>query len=264
MTDYWFWARGTTEPFGNNMLSNSVGKMLPKHVVQVEIPHSASISINNAKGDPLAPSGSNCANQIVDWLDTTVADLLPGDRYAVSGYSLGAVGIGRWLNRGQYDHRLLAAGQLASPVRQGGTNTGNWIDPTRSGIYRMWQKPSDLYRATIPPLYEIANANDVMTSCPEKSPLPEFAGPVMAAELGKPWELIAQLENGGIDSIVRDLTNVQNWFSKDWWGWGKQLQQFATTEHTHAYFRNEWVLPNGSKGTGVACLAANLSKHFNN
>lgn len=272
MAVYIFRARGTTEPYGRtSMLGHVTDQIQRVHTDAVieDVVHSASISVNNAARDPLAPSGDNCANQIVAWINRRVAQLGPRDLFIVLGYSLGAVGTTRWLAQWRplpNSARCLMVGHIASPSRAPGATYGipNGFDSdpmrhvldARAGIY------STLGTRTVPfhlgspvPLVEIANPNDVMTSCPKVSPLNAFAGPVMAADLRNPAALFAQLSRGGIEQIVSSVANVANWANARWWTWVGDLDAFMKHTHTTDYALPMWRGSDGRPVSGIDLLA---------
>ncbi|KXO99099.1 hypothetical protein [Tsukamurella pseudospumae] len=254
MSDFVFCARGTGEPYAGNMLDNVVGRL--RDVTVEQVVHSASISLDNAARDPLAPSGDNSATQIVNWLRTRIAALHPGDRDIVLGYSLGAVGVIRWLKTSPDTRGCLMVGTIADPSRRGGVSYGMPIATDRSGIY------STSGTGTVPhdqrspvPLIEIASPGDVMTSCPAVSPLHAFAGPVMAFTLTDPNALIAQLVDDGIEDVVSDLANVGHWFEPGWWSWPADLAGFASGAHTTAYGLPMWRDSANRPVSGIDLLA---------
>lgn len=270
MTVYVFRARGTTEPYGRESMLGHVTDLIRRahpDVVIEDVVHSASISIDNATRDPLAPSGDNCANQIVAWLNARIARLGPDDLFIVLGYSLGAVGTTRWLKQYRLGGaRCLMVGHIASPSRRPGTSYGlpngydsdpvrHTLDP-RAGIYSTQGTgtvPHDL--GAVVPLVEIANPNDVMTSCPKVSPLHAFAGPVMAADLRDPGALFDQLRAGGIERIVASVANVANWANARWWTWAGDLAAFMQHTHTTDYALPMWRDSAGKPVSGIDLLA---------
>ncbi|WP_019204019.1 hypothetical protein [Tsukamurella sp. 1534] len=254
MTVFVFCARGTGEPTTGNMLDN-VTRRIHGAVVE-QVVHTASISLDNAAGDPLAPSGDNSANQIVHWLDDRISALGPGDRYIVLGYSLGAVGAIRWLRRGTGTARCLLVGTIAGPSRRAGVSYGLPIATDLSGIHSSGGTGTvSNDQRSAPPLYEIANPRDVMTSCPRVSPLHAFAGPVMAFGLTTPQTLVAQLLDRGIEDVVSDLANAAHWLDPGWWSWPADLAGFATGQHTTAYGLPMWRDSANRPVSGIDLLA---------
>lgn len=269
MRFYIFDARGTTEPYGrDSMLGRVIDVVKVAHpdVIVEHVQHTASISINNATRDPLAPSGDNSANQIVAWLRGRIAQLGPDDFYIVLGYSLGAVGTTRHLKTYGGDHRCLMYGNIANPSRRSGSTYGlpEGVDPNpisrgndpRSGIYATQGTGTTVHSlATAVPLVEVANPGDVMTACPKVSPLHAFAGPVMAFSFTNPGDLIEELRNGGIEEIVENVLNIGNWANARWWTWIGDLQAFMTRTHTLDYGLPMWRNSAGRPVSGIKLLA---------
>ena len=254
MSVFVFCARGTGEPVSGNMLDNVTRQLRDATVEQVA--YSASISVDNASRDPLAPSGDNSATQVVDWLRSRVAALHPGDRYIVLGYSLGAVGVIRWLGTSPDTAGCLMVGTIADPSRRSAVSYGLPIAPNRLGIYATGGTGTVTNDQRSPvPLFEIASPGDVMTSCPAVSPLHAFAGPVMAFTLTDPNRLIAQLVDDGIDDVVSDLANVGHWFDPGWWSWPADLAGFASGQHTTAYGLPMWRDSANRPVSGIDLLA---------
>ncbi|WP_336672093.1 hypothetical protein [Tsukamurella sp. USMM236] len=254
MSVFVFCARGTGEPVSGNMLDNVTRQL--REVTVEQVIYSASISLDNAARDPLAPSGDNSATQVVDWLRSRTAALHPGDRYIVLGYSLGAVGVNRWLKTSADTAGCLMVGTIADPSRRAGVSYGLPIAPNRFGIYATGGTgtvPND-QRSPVP-LFEIASPGDVMTSCPAVSPLHAFAGPVMAFTLTDPNRLIAQLVDDGIEDVVSDLANVGHWFDPGWWSWPADLSGFASGQHTTAYGLPMWRDSANRPVSGIDLLA---------
>lgn len=251
MTVFVFTARGATEPLVGNMIDQVTRQL--KHVTVEEIPHTASMSINNANRDPLAPSGDNSATQVVDWLNARTARLTPSDRFIVLGHSLGSVGVTRWLKQ-TTDHRCLMVGHIANPSRRAGVSYGMPARPGTSGIYAPWGTVPNDQRSTIP-VYEIANPGDVITSCPASSPLHAFAGPVMAASLRDPGKLIDQLRTRGIEEVLMNIANIRHWTNPSWWSWPADLNGFASGQHTTAYSQPMWRDSNARPVSGIDLLA---------
>ncbi|MGZ9829939.1 hypothetical protein ACXYTP_23785 [Tsukamurella ocularis] len=267
-----FDARGTTEPYEGNMLGHVIALVRRAHPdVRVEhVVHAASISLNNATRDPLAPSGNNSANQIVAWLRARIAQLGPDDRYIVLGYSLGAVGTARHLKLYGGDHRCLMYGNIASPSRRAGTiyglpegldhNPMTRANDRRSGIYATQGTGTAVHSlGTAVPLVEIANPSDVMTSCPAVSPLHAFAGPVMAFDFRRPGDLVEQLREGGIEDIVENLANVGNWANPRWWTWIGDLAAFMQRTHTLDYGLPMWRDSANRPVSGIELLARQIA-----
>lgn len=276
---YIFDARGTGEPYDINspvtpMLGHIIKQVQATHpdVVVEHVQFTASLSVLAGSRDPLAPSGDNAANQIVRWLRERIAQLGPDDRYIVLGYSLGATGTTRWLVLSGYtDLRCLMVGHIASPSRRAGTTYGveNGIDVNpfpaatnlRSGIYSTQGTLTSPNHIGSPvPLVEIANPNDVMTSCPKNSPLHAFAGPVMAFSFSDPDGFLEELiEGDGIEDVVASLTRWDNWLDPGWRSWPGDLQAYMTHSHTTDYGLKLWRDSSGKAVSGIDLLARQIN-----
>ncbi|AKJ71720.1 hypothetical protein TIN2_30 [Tsukamurella phage TIN2] len=273
-----FDARGITEsyePVGNfvPMLTRVVRLVKKVHpdVIVEHIQYRASISAINADRDPFAPSGDNGANDIVKWLRARIAKLGPEDYYIVVGYSGGAVGTTRHLKLFGGDHRCLMYGNIASPSRSSATTYGlgngfDWnpitrFNEPRSGIYSTQGTRTTVHNlGTAIPLVEIANPADVMTSCPQVSPLHVFAGPVMAFDLKNPLELIGQLQARGIDDIARNMLTPTNWLCPGWTSWPSDLIAYSRHTHTTDYFDLKLFRDSANKAiSGVELLARQIN-----
>lgn len=254
MSDFIFCARGTGEPLTGNMLDNVTRQV--RNVTVEQVMYSASISLDNSGRDPLAPSGDNSATQVVNWLRSRIGALGPRDRYIVLGYSLGSVGAIRWLKSTLDVAGCLMVGTVADPSRRAGTSYGLPIRADRFGIYATGGTGTVANDQRSPlPLFEIANPNDVMTSCPAVSPLHAFAGPVMAFGLTTPESVVAQLLDRGIEDVVSDLANLAHWFDPGWWSWPADLAGFAGGQHTTAYGLPMWRDSANRPVSGIDLLA---------
>ncbi|AKJ71827.1 hypothetical protein TIN4_30 [Tsukamurella phage TIN4] len=272
-----FDARGITEsyePVGNfvPMLTKVIRLVKKVHpdVVVEHIQYRASISAINADRDPFAPSGDNGANDVVKWLRARIAKLGPEDYYIILGYSGGAVGTTRHLKLYGGDHRCLMYGNIANPSRAAGNTYGvgngfDWNPITRrnelrEGIYATQGTGTTVHNlSTKVPLVEIANPNDVMTSCPKASPLHAFAGPVMAFDFRNPFDLIKQLRERGIEEIARNMLTVDNWLNPGWRSWPWDLDAYMKHTHTTDYELKGWADSNGKGISGVELLARQIN-----
>lgn len=273
-------ARGTGEPYSDDTMLGHVYGLVRRDHPDVEIVHvqyDAALGVLAGSRDPLAKSGDNAADAIVAWLVAFIAQLGPNDRYIVLGYSLGAVGTTRWLKlHGHLDRRCLMVGHIASPSRAAGTSYGvnNGVDVNpwpqridlRSGIYSTQGSGTVPYHIGSPvPLVEIANPNDVMTSCPKYSPLHSFAGPVMAFTLADPVDLVDELLTGGEDGngnvyeIMAALLTPENWLNPGWSSWPFDLQAYMTHSHTTDYGLPLWRNSAGKFVSGITLLGAQIS-----
>lgn len=268
MSVYIFRSRGTGEPYGtaDTMLGAVTDRVFAAHpgVVVEDVIHAASMSINNPAHDPLAPSGENCANAVVAWLNRRVSRLNPDDLFIVLGYSLGAVGTTRWLR--QYrpvagGPTLLMVGHVANPSRRETTSYGLPYTAGASGIYSTQGTGTVANTHASPlPLIEIVNPADVMTTCYAESPLHAFSGPVMAFTATDPGDLVEDLIDGGIEQVMASVLNFANWFRPHFWTWAGELHAFMTGGvHTTAYHIPMWRDSAGQPVSGVELLARQCS-----
>lgn len=202
-----FTVRGTSESVGspNNLLTFVTRHLdLNKYLVSTDLNYPASIGPNGPGINPGGPSEEQSVNQGVDIIAEAVRR--SPNVVGLLGYSLGAETVSRFLERkaqGEFsDCQLAWVGMVANPNRSPGESIdNNSVGYGINGVHSPY--PLGL------PVFNAANPQDGITSCPEGSPLRTLADHVSNFTFaGTSWSQ---------DEINRLLTN--RWQPTDpyWW-----------------------------------------------
>lgn len=165
--------RGTSEVAGssNNMLCNVTSELdQSKYIIGGDLPYPASIGPDNSGVNPLGASENQSVAQGVDCIAYAVRKC--PDVVGLIGYSLGAEVVSRFLElkgQGQYaDCKLAWAAMVANPNRAPGESIDSpTVGYGINGAHSRY--PVDV------PVFNAANPQDGITSCPGNSPLRTLA-----------------------------------------------------------------------------------------
>lgn len=202
-----FTLRGTSETVSSpsNFLTFVTRYLDPsKYLVSIDLNYPASIGPNGPGNNPLGPSEEQSVNQGVDIIAEAVRR--SPNVVGLLGYSLGAETVNRFLERkarGEFsDCQLAWAGLVANPNRAPGESIdNNSIGYGINGVHSPY--PLGL------PVFNAANPQDGITSCPEGSPLRTLADHVSNFTFaGTSWSQ---------DEINRLLSNRWQPTNVAWW-----------------------------------------------
>jgi hypothetical protein len=201
-------ARGTGEPVDgpNNMLRLVTSRLDPaKFEIGADCPYPASVGPANQTGNPLGPSEDESIRLGIPALAAMIRAC--PNKVGLLGYSLGAELVSKFLEAqasGEYaDCELAFTACAANPVRA----EGDSIEPNPVG-YGI-NGPHGPFPAGVTHL-EAANPADMITSCPEGSPLRTLADQVSAFSF-------AALGGWTQDLVQKLLKGRFQPSSVDWW-----------------------------------------------